>query len=221
LSGRPSDGEPSRTPNRVASAERAAPERARLAAKVLGLRDPDLPGGTQPDPVIPGLLNQLLDAINDNCDPGVLREEPTSTDVFRLESTARAVQVRLSASVTGLSALRIRDLQLQFGVAQGILRDLAPFVRPLCRPAAVVPAQSALTGIADELVSVAALLGPQLADGTDLFDAARTARVANGVRLADRLRGLGGLGGAADPGRLRGSRDTSSDQEGALPIGLL
>jgi hypothetical protein len=153
-----------------------APERARLAATVLGLRDPDLPDGVRPDPVIPGLLNQLLDAINDNCDPGVFRDEPTPTDAFLLESAARAVQVRLSVSVTGLSALRIRDLQRQFGVAQEILRDIAPFVRPLCRPAGAVPAQQGLTGVADEWVSVAALLGPQLADGTDLFDAARTAR---------------------------------------------
>ena len=50
-----------------------APERARLAAKVLGLRDPDLPAGLRPDPVIPGLLDELLDAINDNCDPGFFR----------------------------------------------------------------------------------------------------------------------------------------------------
>ena len=79
--------------------------------------------------------------------------------------------MRLSASVTGLSALRIRDLQLQFGVAQGILRDLAPFVRPLCRPAGAVPAQQGLDGVPDEWVSVAALIGPLLADGSDLFDA--------------------------------------------------
>jgi hypothetical protein len=39
-----------------------------------------------------------------------------------------------------------------------------------------VPAQQGPTGVADEWISVAALLGPQLADGTDLFDAARTAR---------------------------------------------
>ena len=153
-----------------------APERACLAAKVLGLRDPDLPAGVRPDPVIPGLLNELLDAINENCDPGFFREEPTSADALRLESAARAAQVRLSASVTGLSALRIRDLQLQFGVAQGILRDLAPFVRPLCRPAGAVLAQQGLDGVPDEWVSVAALIGPLLADGSDLFEAARTAR---------------------------------------------
>ncbi len=153
-----------------------SPERARLAAQVLGLRDPDLPAGVRPDPVISGLLSRLLEAIADNCDPGVFREQPTTADAFRLESAARSVQVRLSASVTGLSALRIRDLQRQFGVAQDILRDLAPFVRPPCRPGASAPAQQALGSPADEWASVAALIGPVLADGTDLFDAARTAR---------------------------------------------
>ena len=152
-----------------------APERARLAAKVLGLRDPDLAAGVRPDPVIPGLLDTLLDAINDNCDPGLLREDPTPTDAFRLESAVRTVQVRLSSSMTGLSALRVRDLQLQFTRAQDILRGLASFVRPLCRPAGTGAVQG-VTGEADEWVSVSALLGPQLADGTDLFEAATTAR---------------------------------------------
>ena len=56
-------------------------ERARLAATVLGLRDPRLPAGVRPDPIIPGLLDELLAAINDNCDPGPFRDEPTSTDL--------------------------------------------------------------------------------------------------------------------------------------------
>jgi hypothetical protein len=147
-----------------------APERARLAARALGLRDPDLPAGVEPDPVIQGLLDKLLDAIGDYCDPGPCRTDPTATDAFRLESAAAAVQVRLSASVTGLSVLKIRDLQRQFGTAQQILRDLAPFVRPLCRPGTPVYRN------ADEWVSVAALNGPRLPDGTDLFEAARTAQ---------------------------------------------
>ena len=74
--------------------------------------------------------------------------------------------------MTGLTALRIRDLQQQFAVARGILHDLAPYVRPLCRPTGTTGTQP----VADEWVSVAALIGPQLADGSDLFEAARTAR---------------------------------------------
>lgn len=147
-----------------------APERARLAARVLGLRDPDLPPGVEPDPAVQGLLDKLLDAIGDYCDPGPCRTDPTAADSFRVEAAAAAVQVRLSASVTGLSVLKIRDLRRQFGTAQQILRDLAPFVRPLCRPG--MPAYRD----ADEWVAVAALNGPRLPDGTDLFEAARTAQ---------------------------------------------
>jgi hypothetical protein len=150
-------------------------ERARLAATVLGLRDPRLPAGVQPDPIIPGLLDELLAAIDDNCDPGPFRDEPTSTDLYRLESAARAVHTRLSTSVTGLSALRIRDLQRQFETARSILAELAPFVRPLCRPGAPVPAQGSVAGLGDEWVAVAGLLGAKLPDGTTLFDAAATA----------------------------------------------
>ena len=47
------------------------------------------------------------------------------------------IEVRSSSSMTGLSALRVRDLQLQFTRAQDILRGLAAYVlfRVPCRPA--------------------------------------------------------------------------------------
>lgn len=152
-----------------------APERARLAAKILGLRDADLPQGVQPDTVIPELLDDLLDAINANCDPGVLRDEPTSMDIVRLRLATRAVQVRLSSSVTGYSVLRIQDLQVQFSRALTILRDLAPFVRRPCRPRDddVAAQRSSMQA---EWVSVSALIGTRLPDGSDLFDAVATAK---------------------------------------------
>lgn len=95
----------------------------------------------------------------------------------RLAHVAATTALRDVLLTDAAPALRPADrtVAAQFGVAQEILRDIAPFVRPLCRPAGAVPAQQGLTGVADEWVSVAALLGPQLADGTDLFDAARTA----------------------------------------------
>jgi hypothetical protein len=149
-------------------------ERARLVAKILGLRDPHLSDDVQPDPVISGLFDAMLDAINVNCDPGVFRDEPTSMDAFRLESAVRAVQLRLSWSMTGLSALRVRDLQIQFDRARDILDGLAPFVRPLCRPAG--SSAPAPTSRSREWESVGALLGAQLLDGSDLVTAAATAR---------------------------------------------
>ena len=152
-----------------------APERARLVAKVLGLNDPNRPPGVRPDPIVPGLLDTLLDAINTNCDPGYWRNEPTSMDAYRLESAVRAVQVRLSSSMTVLSTLRVRDLQAQFCRALEILRGIAPSVRGLCRPADSGSAQQAVSGQSKEWVSVGALVGARLPDGTDLFDAAATA----------------------------------------------
>ncbi|MGH3526973.1 MAG: hypothetical protein ACRDS0_03560 [Pseudonocardiaceae bacterium] len=152
-----------------------APERARLVAKILGLRDADLPQGVQPDAVIPGLLDDVLDAINAHCDPGVYRDEPTSMDVVRLRLATRAVQVRLSSLVTGYSVLRIQDLQVQYSRALAILRGLAHFVRRPCRPrdddvaAHHTPMQA-------EWISVSALIGTRLPDGSDLFDAVATAK---------------------------------------------
>ncbi|MGH3923127.1 MAG: hypothetical protein ACRDTT_09710, partial [Pseudonocardiaceae bacterium] len=143
-----------------------ASERAGLVAKILGLRDADLPQGVQPDAVIQGLLDDLLDAINANCDPGVYRDEPTSMDVVRLRLATRAVQVRLSSSVTGYSVLRIQDLQVQYSRALAILRDLASFVRRPGRPrdddvaARHTPMQAVW-------ISVSALIGTRLPDGSD------------------------------------------------------
>lgn len=150
-----------------------APERASLVAKVLGLRDPDLPQGVQPDPLVQGLLDNLLDAINDNCDPGVFRDEPTSADIVRLQSAVRAVLVRLSSSMTVHSTLRVRELQVQFCRALSILRGLASFVRPLCRPGGEVA--QGTTATQSEWISVSALNGARLPDGSDLSDAAATA----------------------------------------------
>ena len=62
------------------------PRRARLTVKVLGLRDPQLAARSASWKLSsPGLLDTLLDAINDNCDRGLLQEEPRLMDAFRLE----------------------------------------------------------------------------------------------------------------------------------------
>lgn len=145
-----------------------ARERATLAAKVLGIRDPTLPDGIRPDPVIPGLFDNLLTAINAFCDPGPFRSAPSPATSQRLESAATAVLVRLSSTVTGRTTLRVRELQVQFGTALEILRGLSKYVHAPCRPDLTTP-------VPDEWTSVSALLGTQLRDGTDLVQAAETA----------------------------------------------
>jgi hypothetical protein len=159
-----------------------APERARLVAKILGLSDPHLPEGIVPDPGIQVLLNDLLDAINANCDPGVFRDEPTSFDRSALHRASQAVRARISSSMTTFSILKIKQLQVQFERAQRILAGLAPHVRGRCRAPQYTDAVAA-----PEWIAVSALLGDRLPDGTELVSAATTANAWRVVfeRLAD------------------------------------
>ena len=109
-----------------------APERAKLVAAVFGIRDPALPSGVTPDPVMPGLPDHVLDAVNDFCDPRRLGGDRAPSDVQRLNAARQAVVVRLSSAMTGLSMLRVGELQTQFGTAQTILRGLAEYVHAPC-----------------------------------------------------------------------------------------
>lgn len=144
------------------------PERARLVATVLGIGDPARPQGVRPDPVMPGLLNGLLDAINAYCRCG---DNVSQADVDGMARTAAAVRARLSSSMTGLSALRVRELAVQFTTAKQILADLAPYVHASCRPNSDSTASTL-----NEWTSVSALLGSRTPDGVDLVEAAATAR---------------------------------------------
>jgi hypothetical protein len=150
--------------NRITAAQRAT-----LAATVFGIDDADRPGDVRPDPHMPALLDRLLDALNANCNPGACSQNPGPADSQRLRTAVRAVQIRMSSAMTARSVMRVRELQVQFGKAQKILQDLARFVRAPC------PQPGPATGT-DEWISIRALLGPTLPDGTDLVEAAETAR---------------------------------------------
>jgi hypothetical protein len=142
-------------------------ERALLAAKVLGVPHPDVPENLR-DPLIQGLLTRLLDAVNDVCDPRHPSSGPTPAQVQRVVSAALAVQTRLSWSMAGLITLQVRDLQEQLATAQGLLTDLADYLRVPCRPGGAG---------ADIWGSVSVLVGERLrADGIDVFEFAEQAR---------------------------------------------
>ena len=142
---------------------------ARLQARTFGIPHPDVPEADR-DTQIQGLLSQMLDAVSAVCDLGPFRTTPSDFDLVRLETRARAVQARLSSSVTGLTAYRVRELQRQLDSAQGIVTDVAEHLRIPCRPQA---GTATGPGLWEGLI---ALVGPQLrADGTDIFEAAETA----------------------------------------------
>jgi hypothetical protein len=144
-----------------------APERAALAAKILGLNDPELPEGVEPDPYIQPMLNDLLDAINATCDPGFHRPDPNAVRL-----AAQRARARISSSITRAAIMKITQLQVQYEQAQDILAGLVPFVRGHCRPRS---GAAEVTGIDSEWFAVAALLGDRLPDGTDLLSAHATA----------------------------------------------
>lgn len=143
----------------------SAATRRRLVAKVFGIPHPEVPEGDR-NTVIQPMLIRLLDAINAVCDPGPFpRREPVPAQLGQLKSAAFAVQDQLSASMTELVTLQVRDLQAQFDAATQILTHLAPYLQLPCRPG---------TGNDQDLWrSVQTLVGAQLrASGTELFEAA-------------------------------------------------
>jgi len=140
---------------------------ARLAAKVLGIPHPDVPDEDR-DKVIQRLLAGLLDSINSVCDPGCLRRKAPAADRRLLESAVAAVQTRLSWSMTGLTTMQVRDLQVQLDTATKILTELATLLPVPCRPGVAGP---------DIWGSVSYLVGDQLrAADVDLFETADEAR---------------------------------------------
>jgi hypothetical protein len=141
-------------------------DRAQLVARVLGIAHPDVPDD-QRDPTIQRLLADVLDAENDVCIPrphGV--EVPPAADQY-LHSRVLAVRSRLSASMSGLTTMRVRDLQLQLTAAKRILDDVAGLLPVPCRP-----------GVAarDLWGSLTVLVGDQLrADGIEIVEEAEIA----------------------------------------------
>jgi hypothetical protein len=130
-----------------------------LAAKVLGVPHPDVPDDERDD-TIQRLLAELLDALHGVCDPGGLRTKPTAAAHQRLESAASAVCARLSTTMTGLTTMQVRDLQVQLKAARDILTALAPHLR-----------------VPDLWGTLAVLVGERLrADGVELLAEAETAR---------------------------------------------
>jgi hypothetical protein len=117
-----------------------AVQRARLAARVLGIPHPDVPDEDR-DNVVQRLLARLLESINSVCDPGPLRTKATPADVRLLESAVAAVQTRLSRSMTTLATLQVRDLQVQLSTAMHVLTELATrrLLPVPCRPGAASP----------------------------------------------------------------------------------
>lgn len=134
------------------------PEIARLAARVLGLRDPALPAGVAPDPLVQGMLSRLVDALSAVCQPPCGCDEPSTSARQELRSAAETVQIRLSSTVSGMTMMRIRDLRRQFDVATDALTRI-----------------SALCDGEDLWQAVADLAGDRLPDGTDLVRAAAVA----------------------------------------------
>ncbi len=138
-----------------------------LAASVLGISAPE-ESEEQRDPLIRGMLTDLLDALNDACDGLRRTTGQSAAELQRLESAALAVQARFSASMSGFAGLQVRDLQSRFDDVTTMLTELAQYLTVPCRPGA--------GGARDLWGSVAVLVGDDLrADGIDLFGAARTA----------------------------------------------
>lgn len=142
-------------------------ERALLAARVLGIPDDRVPDD-QRDDLIQPMLARLLDAANVACDPPRKPYGPSAGDRQRLKSAARAVQSRLSWSMTGLASLQVRDLQCQLETARALLTELARQHLPVpCRPGA---GGDPLWGV------LSVLVGDRLrADGIDLYEATEQA----------------------------------------------
>jgi hypothetical protein len=148
-----------------------AAERARLVASVLGLPGPHLAADVTPDPLIQGLLDALLDAVNAACAADPDRGEPDAVVRGRLRRTRQAVRARLTSTVSSGAIMRIKQLLVQFRQARYILDALGPYLQGGPRPAA----EGDPAHWAGVWATLRALLGDELGDGTDLYTGIVTA----------------------------------------------